>query len=52
MPITENIHLVDAYKDYMRARAMVKAGLLGNAGAQRDRLRAVYRFIAGKPLQA
>lgn len=50
MAITENIHLQTAYREYMNARLMVQRGTLGNANAQRERLRSVYRFIAGKPL--
>ena len=44
----ENPHLIRAYKDYMKARDMVRRGYLGNCAAQRDHLRSVYRFITGK----
>ena len=48
MPITQNKHLVAAYKDYMDALAAQQQGLIGNASRQREVLRAVYRRLAGK----
>ena len=48
--ITQNQHLRNAYADYMNARQQVKDGLLGNAMISRERLRAMYRLLAGKPL--
>ena len=50
MPITENIHFIRAYNQYMQARLMVRQGLLGNASMARENLRNVYRFLAGKEL--
>lgn len=34
-----------ALRDYFEARKMVKAGLIGNAGQQREWLRAVHRSL-------
>ena len=48
MEIEKNKHLILAYREYMEARAMVRSGMLGNAYAQREHLRAVYRIIQGK----
>ena len=48
MTIEENKHMIRAYQEYMQARRMVRDGMLGNAHAQREYLRAVYRTIAGK----
>lgn len=48
MPTNQNPHLIAAYREYMNALAMRRNGLLGNASAQRERLRATYRIIAGK----
>ena len=50
MPVSQNPHLVEAYRDYLQALAMRRDGLLGNASVQRERLRTLYRVIAGKPL--
>ena len=49
MPVSQNHHLVEAYRDYMQALASRRAGLLGNASVQRERLRTLYRILAGKP---
>ena len=48
MPIEQNKHLIQAMTEYRDAMRMVKNGMLGNAQAQRDRLRFIYRLIAGK----
>lgn len=48
MPIEQNPHIVAAYSNYMNALKMVRCGLLGNASAQREHLRTLYRIVAGK----
>lgn len=48
MPIEQNKHLIQAMTEYRDAMRAVKNGMLGNANAQRERLRWVYRLIAGK----
>ena len=48
MNIKENRHFLAAYESYMQALQMRRAGLLGNAGIQREQLRAIYRLLAGK----
>lgn len=48
MRIEDNKHLIQAMIEYRDAMRMVKNGMLGNSQAQRDRLRFIYRLIAGK----
>lgn len=48
MPITQNKHLVAAYKDYMDALEAQRQGLIGNASRQREVLREIYRLLASK----
>lgn len=48
MPITQNKHFVAAYADYINAMKAQRAGLIGNASQQRERLRNIYRVLAGK----
>ena len=47
-----NIHLVNAYKEYMQVREQCRNGLVGAGAvaAYRERLRTMHRLIAGKPL--
>lgn len=47
-PLTENLHLRLAYRDYMQARQSVQQGLMSNCDRQREYLRSVYRVVAGK----
>lgn len=47
-----NMHLINAYNEYMQVRHQARNGLIG-AGAvhqYRERLRTMHRLIAGKPL--
>lgn len=48
--IAQNQHMERALADYMNARKQVRNGLLGNASRERERLRAMYRLLAGKNL--
>ena len=48
MKANQNPHLIEAYRDYMNALDMRRRGFIGNASAQRERLRTVYRIITGK----
>ena len=47
-PLTENLHLRLAYRDYMQARQSVQQGLMANCHMQREYLRSVYQVVAGK----
>lgn len=48
LPINQNPYLLAAYQQYMLARAAVREGRMCNCAQQRERLRHVYRFLAGK----
>lgn len=48
LPINQNPYLIAAYQQYMLARAAVRQGRMSNCAQQRDGLRYVYRFLAGK----
>ena len=47
-PLEKNPYIVWAMEEYMFARKLVKQGMKGNAGTERDMLRDMYRVWANK----